>query len=185
MSWLQGGRLPGPQRSPAVKRAPSKAQKAAGALFLPMSGTINPVVRSLRLQWPQAGRPFWQMELAPPLAGPFALRLTLHHHRRKLPEFALHTVGERTKAPIAGPLRPLSPRWAVARSPGGHAGALAFCHAGRGAVRLRTTPLRRGSRRTFAPQRSFLPDFVERYVGFRAYLYAPTRLTGRAHAHAS
>jgi hypothetical protein len=36
-----------------------------------------------------------------------------------------------------------------------------------------------------APQRSFLPDFVERYVGFRAYLYAPTRLTGRTHGHAS
>jgi len=126
MSWLSGGRLPGPQRSPAVKRAPSKAQKAAGALFFPMSGTINPVVRSLRLQWPQAGRPGWQMELAPPLAGPFALRLTLHHHRRKPPGFALHTLGERTKAPIAGPLRPLSPRWAVARSPGGQPGLLLF-----------------------------------------------------------
>ena len=41
-----------------------------------------------------------------------------------------------------------SPRWAVARSPGGHAGALAFCYAGRGAVRQRTTPPRRGCRRT-------------------------------------
>ena len=114
-------------RAPAVaccEESPEQSSKSSRGFFLPRSGTINSVVRSLWLQWSQAGRPFWQMELAPPLAGPFALRLTLHHHRRKLLAFALR-IRRTNKGPLLwGLLWPLTRPWAGSLG----AGALAWWH---------------------------------------------------------